>query len=284
MQLSEADHVSQEGNSIRLVDLIELAGVALRDFKVHCATGLNPTPLEAFFDGDFEAWQCQQSARNFQCERIVSLIHLGGTRWLFAGVFEVLGCDPAPAGGVTRYIYKTCEVPGLDHLVGRVIVDFRREFRASYLRGSRYGNALHVAELRPSRMSIGDFPGYNAACLSLASLRTIIRERIPTWLGALSSVAGVYVITDTSCGKHYVGSARGADGIWGRWTAYAKTGHGGDVELLALLKEKGPGHEDHFQFALLEICDLGAGDEVILAREGHWKDALRSREFGYNSN
>ena len=42
---------------IRLLDLITLAGVSLADYKIHCATGFNPTPLEAFFDGKFKQWQ-----------------------------------------------------------------------------------------------------------------------------------------------------------------------------------------------------------------------------------
>jgi hypothetical protein len=33
---------------IKLMDLIGLAGVKLGKFKIHCATGDNPTPLEAF--------------------------------------------------------------------------------------------------------------------------------------------------------------------------------------------------------------------------------------------
>ena len=42
---------------IKLTDLIKLAGVDLHDFKIHCATGSNPTPLEAFLDGAFQEWQ-----------------------------------------------------------------------------------------------------------------------------------------------------------------------------------------------------------------------------------
>ena len=54
-------------------------------------------------------------------------------------------------------------------------------------------------------MTIGDFPGFNAVLLSHTMLKTIIREANPSWRTALANVSGVYVITDTSTGKMYVG-------------------------------------------------------------------------------
>ena len=79
-------------------------------------------------------------------------------------------------------------------------------------------------------------------------------------------------------------TAYGGQGLWSRWTAYAKTGHGGNAELKALLAEKGGGHAEKFQVSILEVCDLNASDEFILGREGHWKAVLRTREFGLNGN
>lgn len=66
---------------IRLLDLISLAGIKLGDYKIHCATGVDPTPLEAFFDGQFKQWQEYQNQQNFRCDHIISLIHLGADRW-----------------------------------------------------------------------------------------------------------------------------------------------------------------------------------------------------------
>ena len=47
---------------------------------------------------------------------------------------------------------------------------------------------------------------------------------------------GVYLITDTSNGKMYVGSAYGENMILGRWKSYVKTGHGGNEGLKGLSK------------------------------------------------
>ncbi|PKK82025.1 MAG: hypothetical protein CVT49_15845 [candidate division Zixibacteria bacterium HGW-Zixibacteria-1] len=269
---------------MKLIDLIKLAGVNVEDFKIHCATGANPTPLEAFFDGSFRQWQEQQNQKNFQCKHILSLIHLGGTRWLFAGVYEVLGVAPGKWKPTTCYMYSTREIDGLDDLTGRAIVEFKKNFRASYLRGKKYVRQLNMIAIIEQRMTIGDFPGFNSILLSHRMLQTLVREHNPSWRAALSNVAGVYLITDTFTGKHYVGSAYGGEGIWQRWTAYATTGHGGNKELRDLLKNEEPHHVNFFQYTLLEVCDINSSDEQIIARENHWKKALRSREFGLNRN
>jgi len=269
---------------IKLIDLIQLAGLELEDFKIHCATGENPTPLEAFFDGAFRQWQEHQRRKNFECKHVLSLIHLGGRRWLFAGVYEILGVGRGKWKRLPCYRYSTQEIEGLDHLTARAIVDFNKTFRASYLRGARYIDQLEVVAIRDQRMTIGDFPGFNSVVLSHSMLRTLARECPSSWRTALTNVSGVYLITDTKTGKHYVGSAYGGDGIWQRWLAYAKTGHGGNKELRDLLRTEGAEHCHFFQFSLLEVCDLNSSDDYVIARETHWKTVLRSREFGLNTN
>ncbi len=269
---------------IKLTDLIQLAGVDLDDFKIHCATGTNPTPLEAFFNGTFRQWQEHQNQKNFQCKRILSLIHLGGTRWLFCGAYEVLGVAPGKWKPTTCYMYSTREMNELDHLTGRAVVEFNKTFRASYLSGKKFADQLSVVALRDQRMTIGDFPGFNSVLLSHTMLGTVTRESNPSWRAALSNVAGVYLITDTSTGQQYVGSTYGGEGIWQRWMAYASTGHGGNSELRALLKKGGIEHTRFFQFTLLEVCAINSSDDYIIGRETHWKKALMSREFGLNKN
>ena len=81
-----------------------------------------------------------------------------------------------------------------------------------------------------------------------------------------------------------VGSAYGGIGIWQRWSVYAKNGHGGNKELQTLLAAAGEDHCSKFQFSLLEMCDLNSSDRYILDRESHWKDVLKTREFGLNLN
>jgi len=77
---------------LTLPDLIEQSGVELTNYKIHCATGKSPhSPLEAFFDGTFQSWQERQNQLNFKCDQVVGLIHLSPAKWLFAGLYRVLG-------------------------------------------------------------------------------------------------------------------------------------------------------------------------------------------------
>jgi hypothetical protein len=270
---------------LKLIDLIELAGIKLHDFKIHCATGSNQNPpLEAFFNGTFKHWQEEQNQKNFQCKHILSLIYLEGDQWLFAGIYAVNGVKPGNWKDTPCYLYATEEVSGLNHLTGKVIVQFKKAFRASYLRGLKHVDHLLVAELRNKCMTIGDFPDYKSVLLSYRKLQTIVQESNKSWHTALSIVSGVYLITDTSDGKLYVGSAYGGEGIWQRWAAYAQNGHGENKEIVKLLSEKGNHHSRNFQFSLLEVCDIDSNVDLVLKKENHWKTVLKTREFGLNKN
>lgn len=172
----------------------------------------------------------------------------------------------------------------MEHLAGKTIVSFKREFRQSYFIGKNYADRLLVRQILEERMSMEDFPGYSSVLLSHDELRYVVTHNVTSWRSALKSVAGIYLVTDTSCGKHHVGCAFGVEGLWGRWSLYAHSPDGHNVELKKLLESRGDTHAKHFQFSILEICDVIATKEEVLARECHWKSALYSRDFGYNSN
>lgn len=75
------------------------------------------------------------------------------------------------------------------------------------------------------------FPGFDRLVRDHVQLQAVMREhRYASWRTALSSVAGVYLITDTRDGRHYVGKADGADNIRQCWSGYTANGHGGNVE------------------------------------------------------
>ena len=144
---------------------------------------------------------------------------------------------------------------------------------------------LTVTELLPHPLSVADFPGFKAVNLTKAQLDVVVRNNSPAWRSALSSVKGIYLISDSGTGRLYVGKASGVDGIWGRWCTYAANVHGGNV---ALREEFGIDATDErrreLRLAVLEIADLSATEEDISRREGHWKSVLLSRDHGYNRN
>lgn len=91
----------------------------------------------------------------------------------------------------------------------------------------------------------------------------------PSWRAALSHWCGIYFIYDQSDGKGYVGSAYGQDNLIGRWDCYARTGHGGNVELR--------GREPkNFTFSILERVEDGSSVAEVVAIENSWKKRLHT--------
>ena len=106
-----------------------MAGISLDNYKIHCATGQQHPPLEAFFSGTFKEWQELQTKENFQCKNVLSLIHMEKEKWLFAGVYRVIEVsrtkdktNPYFNPSSSYFNYKTKELSGLNHLTGKVIV------------------------------------------------------------------------------------------------------------------------------------------------------------------
>lgn len=102
-------------------------------------------------------------------------------------------------------------------------------------------------------------------------------HRYGSWRTALSSVVGIYLITDTRDGRQYVGKADGAENISQRWGVYASNGHGGNVELRGL-------EPSTFRYSLLRVFDPSTPTRTIDESEGHFKRALDTRNHGLNRN
>jgi hypothetical protein len=269
--------------------LFELLALKLPDLKhenckIHLAVwNGEDKPVDVFLAGHFEEWQRWQSKRNFERKYIVSLIQLPGVdRWLFAGCYRSLG---------SKYLekqkynyYSTEEVAETSPISGRLIVQFKRTGRQSYLLAENWAQDMMVAELLPRRMVVREFSGFHQSLISKEKLDIVVAQQVASWKSALSSVSGVYLITDTLSGKLYVGSATGEQGLWQRWADYAETGHGGNIELIKLLAEKGHDYAKNFQYAVLEIADNHADRNAVIAREHYWKDVLCSKRHGLNAN
>ena len=271
---------------VLLFDILRVNAPNLKeeDCKIHIAVwNGNKDPVDVFLAGEFEEWQSWQSRKNFERKYIISLLQLSGVdKWLFAGGFRSEGCSYIREENYYRY--RTKEINELKELSGRLVVSFARPGRQSYLNAENWSSNITVSEIKPKRMVVEEFPGYNKIKLLRKKLEIIILQGVESWRGALLNVSGVYLIADTKTGKLYIGSATGDGGIWQRWVGYAKNGHGGNKELKKLLKEKGERYSDNFQYSILEIADTHASTNDVLERESHWKDILCSRLHGYNAN
>ena len=144
-----------------------------------------------------------------------------------------------------------------------------------------------VYEIAPNT-KLGHFPGYQNVTLSHPQMQQIILRNEPSWKQALMNVKGVYVITDLSNGKLYIGSASGnTDGIWQRWSDYANIENltGGNKLLNEIKLDKGKDYIiNNFQYSILEIFDTKTKADTIINRENYWKNVFCTRKHGMNFN
>lgn len=262
---------------------IQDSRITTANTKVHLA-GFNgfEDPLRVYFEDRFDEWQSWQNQRNFGRPFVVSVIQLPErNKWLYVGTYEVRGCEWVEARNEFQYGLEPLQTCA--DFAGRLVIDFARTGRASYLLGDSCGTRLAVHELRPERMHLEEFPGFKKVDLGWPDLEIVVRQNSTSWRAALSNVAGVYLLSDSADGKLYVGSATGEGGIWARWCQYVN-GHGKNIELAQLISAMGRDRARAFRFSILEIADVHASRDEILARESHWKRALLTRSYGYNAN
>jgi hypothetical protein len=262
-----------------------------KEIKVHCATGnteKGDSKLEAFFafsKGNFKEWQEDQTKKNFEKKYILSLIYINKHEWLFAGIYKSLDVKEFKnENGKARYKYKTKLLENGQEFIGKLVVSFEKGFRASYLVLENHLNDLLLCEIRKTEYKFDPFPGFLNVHITFDLLKEIINNNESSWESALSNVKGVYLISDKSNGKLYVGSEYGENAFWQRWSAYIENGHGGNKKLKTLIAKNGIKHCDNFTFSILEICNINTDDEEIKKKESFWKERLLTREYGYNDN
>lgn len=259
-------------------------------FKVHFARW-NGTrqPLNALARSqeEWRSWQEYYPGRNdFSRPYIFSLAQIPGDSdlWMFGGIWTVDGLISDERGGQK---YQVSRADELQAMIGRLVL--HRQYRQRQTRGNfeNHFPEFAVHEIRAEAFTGRDFPGFDKVHLSFEELETLVAHNRVDWLTALSTIKGVYLITDTVSQKRYVGSAYGDQGIWERWKVYLRLGHGGNVDMAKLLE----GHDldycrRNFRFALLEHMDQRIEDRRIIERESYWKNVLdtRNSETGLNRN
>ena len=169
--------------------------------------------------------------------------------------------------------------------IGRLKIKYEYKDRATRVKMEKHFSSMAVKEILEEPYSTFVFPGYKNIDVPFKTLESIMKKDVLEWKTALS-IKGIYLITDTKTGKKYVGKADGEKGIWQRWSDYISNGHGGDVDLIKLVKSKGFEYvRQYFKFSLLEAI-TGWDENDIDDRESFWKRVLMSRleKFGHNKN
>lgn len=212
----------------------------------------------------------------------ICLLYLADDRWLLTTIKRInKELDVVDAIG-----YEAEEIEEYKQYFGRLVIKYHNTNRSMGRTLKSMFDSLEVVELLPVAYEGDEFPGYENVRLSYAQLATIIKRKKSAWLAALKNQKAVYLITDKKTGKLYVGSATALNGmLLQRWSSYVENGHGGNVELSALIdKESFEYVQKNFQYSVLENYNARMDDSYILKRESWWKETLCSREHGYNAN
>ncbi len=129
-----------------------------------------------------------------------------------------------------------------------------------------------------------EFKGYEKIVLMYDQLKQIIDNQVTyeNWHDALKSVHAIYLITDLTEGRQYVGSAYGADSLFQRWKTYVETKHGNNKRLINYLKE----HPDYYhQFSILQVIPKTILQKEVIDLENLYKEKLGTRlANGLNEN
>ena len=175
--------------------------------------------------------------------------------------------------------YEYEQINEFEKYFGRVVIEYKNKVQQMCRKADSVIRDCKVLQILEDTFDNDIFPGYENVNKSWEELQNILNKGV--WKTALENQKGIYLITDKSNGKMYVGSATGDDMIYGRWSTYIKNGHGGNAELRTLDFSH---IKDNFYYSILDIYKSNTPKEIIQKREDWWKETLQSRKHGYNGN
>ena len=226
----------------------------------------------------FLAYQSTQANPIFHdVDYIVTFIGEEGTSSRFIGVFQIFSEQADNLTG--KYSYDIQEVSGFEDLKERIIIKWKNPI--AYHQWIK--NEMEVIEIQ---RGLDDmiFTDYFSFILDFRQLKEIINGEYKDWKNMLSVTKGVYLITDSTTGKLYVGSAYGMDGIWGRWSDYVKTnGHGGNKSLKELVASD-KDYAYNFRFSILMLLPSNVTSKEAILKEQLFKKKLGTNSFGLTNN
>ena len=232
----------------------------------------------------FMTYQSEQLVKKFKnVDYLVSFIGEESTSSRFVGVYKnngILQMLPDDKGeAYARFDIQ--EIPGFELLKERVIIDWNNP-----VQWLQHYNEMPVIRIDRGLMenNLPVFVRYEDVVLNYIQLKTIINSNNPEWKSRLESCNCIYLILDKSNGKQYVGTTYNTKGIWGRWSEYAKTGHGDDVELKKCIESDPKYAEKNFQWCILETLPIKILQEQAIERESLYKRKLGTRIYGHNKN
>ena len=266
-------------NTILQTENIDPKNVRLvRHQDARAVAGCSPYDLWRAGDGRLELYQRIQKREVFSVgDLLAAFVVTPAGDTLFVGLFRVDNMGIAPQGTIDPvvkqdraglHLYDIKRDERLSAYAGHLIIDWGKGF----IQWVQHADSSDkpILEIR-KEVKDEAFPGFTRFCCDIDQIETIPYS----WQEVLKHTRGVYLLIERDTGKQYVGSAKGEESLWGRFCDYARTGHGGNVELKRLkLKD--------FQATVLEV--VNSDTQEIEQIEEAWKKKLLSRKFGLNKN
>lgn len=212
---------------------------------------------------------------------VFSFARITDDEWLLISVAEIIDV-PEDSWATVKVLERFMP------LFGRLIIKCKKgnTYARYTFRLAKYLDQAIVKEILPCLYSGEKFEGYDRVHLPYRRLADIFKGKIlPTYHDALKRITGVYCLTDTKTGKHYIGSATGEEGVAQRWGSYLDSKHGGNKKLIDLAEQRGTEYfEKYFTFTILEYFGMSYDTEKVKEREQYWKMCLDTIRNGYNDN
>lgn len=235
----------------------------------------------------FKEWQSEQSDSKMKnVDYLVVFLAEEGCECRFIGVYRNNGPKRPTCKGFSEYNLE--EVEGFEALKDKVVINWGKG-TLSWMQNWQSAKEVRRIEQVNTGDNVPYFTRYEDVILSFSQLQKVVEDK--EWKSKLESLNCVYLILDKETGKQYVGVTYKdmkpgiKNGILGRWTEYAQTGHGNNKLLVALLEDKGISYaEQNFQWTILETLPLNVTSKVAIDRESLYKKKFGTREHGYNEN
>lgn len=281
---------------MKLYDILQLKGLTNNRIRIIRHTlDRNAEIRKLVASGYFELYQAYQKANIFKdADYVIAFRALEGRKALLHGLYKVTQVQEVGElpkilepialienwGAGPYYYYDLIKDDGLNDLEERLVIDWGNALVSWYQKNLD----KTVVEILPKGYA-KPFLGYEQVILMFDELEKIVKnpDANRQWKMMLSNVYGVYLILDTTNGQQYVGSAYGKEGIWGRWSDYVQTKHGGNKILMELLAND-PLRYKKFQFSIINILPNSSLQEQVIQLEQITKEKLGSRAFGLNAN
>lgn len=212
------------------------------------------------------------------CDYIISFIGQERKKSILFGIFKVNGYKIING----YFYYDLVQLSDFECFSNRIIIDWGRNAIAWHQWYDK--QEKEIIQILPSGY-LGDFPGLLNFVLEFEELERLFKnpEANEDWKNHLSSVNGIYLILDSKTGNQYIGSANGQNGIWQRWSDYAKTFHGGNQNLIKLC-ESDKNYHKHFRYSILQTLPSNITKPEIDKIECLYKEKLGTKALGLNKN